>query len=157
MMAVSGSHAAGVGAVGGGAAGGGGGGTDPTGDRGSHAAGGGAAGGSPQSNENSPWGSDGPPAGVAAPVIAPAGALPAESFGHALNALAEARDEEEHERLRHDLAEHVWVDMKHASCALRGSIKGFLFSLLRRVSFSFDNVARRASFWGAADRVDVFM
>jgi len=47
---------------------------------------------------------------VAAPVIAPAGALLAGSFGHSLNAWAEARDEEEHERLRHDLAEHVWME-----------------------------------------------
>jgi len=81
-----------------------------TGDGGSHAAGGGAAGGSPQSNANSLGGSDGSPAGMAAPVIVPAGVLPAGSFGHALNAWAEARNEEEHKRLRHDLAEHVWVE-----------------------------------------------
>jgi len=80
------------------------------GDGGIHAAGGVAAGGSPQSNANSLGGSDGPPAGVAAPVIVPAGALPAGSFGHTLNAWAEARDEEEHEHLRNDLAEHVWVE-----------------------------------------------
>jgi len=110
MLADGGGHAAGVGAAGGGAAGGGGDGTGLTGGGGSHAAGGVAAGGSPQSNANSLGGSDGPPAGVAAPVIVPAGALPAGSFGHALNAWAEARDEEEHKHLRHDLAEHVWME-----------------------------------------------
>jgi len=109
MMGDGDSDAAGAGAAGGRAVGGEGGGTDPTGDGGSHAGGGGAAGGSSQSNSNSPGGSDDTLAGVAAPVIAPAGALPAGSFGHVLNAWAEAEDEEEHERLRHDLAEHVWV------------------------------------------------
>ena len=108
MLADGGGHAAGVGVAGGGAAGCGVGGTGLTGDGGT--AGAGAAGGSPQSNANSLGGGDGPPAGVAAPVIVPAGALPAGSFGHALNAWAEARDEEEHERLRHDLAEQVWVE-----------------------------------------------
>ena len=108
-MGDGGSHAAGIGATGGGAAGGEGGKTVPMGDGGSHAAGGGATGGGSQSNANSPGGSDGPLAGVAASVIAPAGALPAGSFGHALDAWAEAWDGEEHERLGHDLAEHVWV------------------------------------------------
>jgi len=109
-LADGGGHAAGVGAAGGGSAGGGGGETGMTGNRGSHAAGGGATGGSPQSNAKILGGSDGPPAGVAALVILPAGALPAGSFGHARNSWAEARDEEEHERLRHDLTEHVWVE-----------------------------------------------
>jgi len=71
--------------------------------------GGGAAGGALRSSANSHGGSDGSPAGRAAPVIAPAGALPAASFGHAMSAWVEAREEEEHEGLRHDLAEHVWV------------------------------------------------
>ena len=110
LMPDGGGPAAGVGVAGVGAAGGGGGGTGLTADGGSHAAGGGAAGGSPQSNANIPGGGDGPPAGVAAPVIAPAGELPAGSFGHAMNAWGKAWDEEEHERLRHDLAEHVWVE-----------------------------------------------
>jgi len=110
MLADGGGHAAGVGVAGVGSAGGEGGGTGLTGDGGTHAAGRGAAGGSPQSNANSLGGSDGPPAGVAAPVIVPAGALPAGSVGYTLNAWAEARDEEEHERLRHDLSEHVWVE-----------------------------------------------
>jgi len=85
-MGDGGSHAAGVGAAGGGAARGEGGGTDTTRDGVSHAAGGGLAGSSSQSNANSPSGSNGPLAGMPAPVIAPAGALPAGSFGHALNA-----------------------------------------------------------------------
>jgi len=86
FMPDGGGPAAGVGAAGGGAAGGGGGGTGLSADEGSNAAGSGAAGGSLQSNANSPRAGDGPSAGAAAPVIAPAGALPARSFGHALNA-----------------------------------------------------------------------
>jgi len=110
FMPDGGGPAAGVGAAGGGAAGGGGGGTGRTADEGRQDAGGGAAGGSPQSNANSPRAGDGPSAGAAAPVIVPAGVLSDRSFGHALNAWGEARDEEELECLKHDLAEHVWVE-----------------------------------------------
>ena len=131
FMGDGGGGAAGIGAAGGGAVEGGGGGTAVMGDVGGGAAGidaagggggggggggtavlslgSGAAGGGTQSNANSYGGSYGSYAGGAAPVIAPAGALPAGSFGHSRNAWAVARDEEEHERLIHDLSEHVWV------------------------------------------------
>jgi len=44
------------------------------------------------------------------PVIAPVAWLSACTFGHALDAWAETRSEEEHIKLRHDLAEDVWAD-----------------------------------------------
>jgi len=43
-------------------------------------------------------------------VIAPVAGLPAGTFGHALGAWAETRSEEEHTKLRHDVAEDVWAD-----------------------------------------------
>jgi len=91
------------------------------------------------------------------PTIAPAGALPAGSFGHALSAWAEARDEEEHERLRHDLAERVWAERRTLAAPYVGVQKVFFFPAAQGFIFFFDNVVRRGSFGGAADGVDVFM
>jgi len=45
------------------------------------------------------------------PAIAHVAWLPVGTFGQALGAWAETRSEEEHLKLRHDLAEDVWADI----------------------------------------------
>ena len=50
-----------------------------------------------------------PPAAIA-PAIAHVAWLPVGTFGQASGAWAETRSEEEHLKLRHDLAEDAWAD-----------------------------------------------
>jgi len=52
----------------------------------------------------------GDPPSAIAPASARVAWLPVGTFGQALGAWAETRSEEEHLKLRHDLAEDVWAD-----------------------------------------------
>ena len=74
---------------------------------GGQAAGGGAE-GMQDDGDGLVGGCDPPPA--IAPAIAHVAWLPVGTFGQALGAWAETRSEEEHLKLRHDLAEDVWAD-----------------------------------------------